>query len=126
LGPVVALLGCGDDAPPEIPEAGLPHIIVTYVCGNDFDLQHQIPTALTVQYRVMGSSETGELVLPGSPEGGISSTRLTTFRPGALPAGPVEWDRPHDGDDPWSFFRWGRRPFAQVTGTAARGLELVA
>ena len=34
----------------------------------------------------------------------------------ALPREPVEWDRPHDGDDPWSFFRWGRRSYAQVMG----------
>jgi hypothetical protein len=84
LGSVVALLGCRDNAPPEILEEGLPHVAVAYVCGNDFDLQHQNPTALTVQYRVMGTSEVGELLLPASPESGTSSTRLTTFRPGAL------------------------------------------
>lgn len=27
---------------------------------------------------------------------------------------PVEWDHPHDGDDPWSFYRWGRREYAEV------------
>jgi S-sulfo-L-cysteine synthase (3-phospho-L-serine-dependent) len=32
----------------------------------------------------------------------------------ALPREPVEWDRPHDEDVPWSFFRWGRRSFAEV------------
>jgi cysteine synthase len=31
-----------------------------------------------------------------------------------LPREPVEWDRPHDGDDPWSFYRWGRRKYAEV------------
>jgi len=44
----------------------------------------------------------------------------------ALPRGPVEWDRPHDGDDPWSFHRWGRRTFAEATGTRGGALELVA
>jgi len=31
-----------------------------------------------------------------------------------LPREPVEWDHPHDGDDPWSFYRWGRREYAEV------------
>jgi cysteine synthase len=43
----------------------------------------------------------------------------------ALPRGPVEWDRPHDGADPWSFHRWGRRTFGQVMDAQARRLELV-
>lgn len=42
-----------------------------------------------------------------------------------LPRAPVEWDRPHDGADPWSFFRWGRRPYAEVMEGAAGGLTLV-
>lgn len=41
-----------------------------------------------------------------------------------LPREPVEWDRPHDGDDPWSFFRWGRRSFAEVMKPSASPLEL--
>ncbi|HYH78666.1 MAG TPA: hypothetical protein VEX86_02690 [Longimicrobium sp.] len=41
----------------------------------------------------------------------------------ALPRGPVEWERPHDGDDPWAFHRWGRREYAEVMGSAT--LELV-
>ncbi|HET7229035.1 MAG TPA: pyridoxal-phosphate dependent enzyme [Longimicrobium sp.] len=45
-------------------------------------------------------------------------------RPG-LPAAPVEWDRPHDGGDPWSCFRWGRRAHAEVMASPARRLELV-
>lgn len=36
---------------------------------------------------------------------------------------PVEWDHPHDGDDPWSFFRWGRRTYAQVMDPPAAGAE---
>ncbi len=43
-----------------------------------------------------------------------------------LPAGPVEWDRPHDGDDPWSFHRWGRRTFAEVMGSPDGAMERVA
>lgn len=43
----------------------------------------------------------------------------------ALPHEPVEWDHPHDGSDPWSFFRWGRREFAEAARPPAR-LDLVA
>ncbi|HET7462103.1 MAG TPA: pyridoxal-phosphate dependent enzyme, partial [Longimicrobium sp.] len=43
----------------------------------------------------------------------------------ALPREPVEWERPHDGDDPWAFFRWGRRPFAEVMERQAARRELV-
>jgi S-sulfo-L-cysteine synthase (3-phospho-L-serine-dependent) len=42
-----------------------------------------------------------------------------------LPRQPVEWDRPHDGDDPWAFHRWGRRTFDEVMGAPAQRLELV-
>ncbi len=31
-----------------------------------------------------------------------------------LPRQPVEWDHPHDGDDPWAWFRWDRRTYAEV------------
>lgn len=41
-----------------------------------------------------------------------------------LPREPVEWDRPHDGTDPWSFYRWGRREYDAVMRTEARALEL--
>ena len=41
-----------------------------------------------------------------------------------LPREPVEWDHPHDGDDPWSFHRWGRRTFAEVMRSPASDLEL--
>jgi cysteine synthase len=44
----------------------------------------------------------------------------------APPREPVEWDRPHDGDDPWSFHRWGRRTYAEATAAPTPGLELVA
>jgi cysteine synthase len=43
----------------------------------------------------------------------------------ALPGAPVEWDRPHDGDDPWSFYRWGRRTYTEVMASPAASLELV-
>ncbi|HEU4881557.1 MAG TPA: cysteine synthase family protein [Longimicrobium sp.] len=42
-----------------------------------------------------------------------------------LPRGPVEWSHPHDGADPWSFYRWGRRTFDEVMSASAPRLELV-
>jgi cysteine synthase A len=42
-----------------------------------------------------------------------------------LPRAPVEWEHPHDGDDPWAFFRWGRRSYAEVMDRAAAGPRLV-
>jgi cysteine synthase A len=44
----------------------------------------------------------------------------------ALPRRPVEWDHPHDGSDPWSFYRWNRQAYAAVTGAPAERLELVS
>jgi len=44
----------------------------------------------------------------------------------ALPRDPVEWDHPHDGDDAWAFYRWGRRTYAEVTGAPAEPLELAS
>lgn len=41
-----------------------------------------------------------------------------------LPREPVEWERPHDGDDPWSFHRWGRRTFDEVMRGADAELGL--
>jgi cysteine synthase A len=43
----------------------------------------------------------------------------------ALPPEPMEWARPRDGDDPWAFFRWGRRTFGEVMDAPARRPELV-
>ena len=40
------------------------------------------------------------------------------------PREPVEWDHPHDGDDPWSFYRWGRRDFGEVMRAPGAALEL--
>ncbi len=42
-----------------------------------------------------------------------------------LPREPVEWEHPHDGDDPWAFFRWGRRSYAEVMDRAGAGPRLV-
>ncbi len=42
-----------------------------------------------------------------------------------LPREPVEWEHPHDGDDPWAFFRWGRRTYAEVMDRSGAGPRLV-
>lgn len=42
-----------------------------------------------------------------------------------LPDGPVEWDRVKDGTDEWSFYRWGRRGYEEVTGLRAETVEMV-
>ena len=44
----------------------------------------------------------------------------------APPAGPVEWDHPHDGPETWSYFRWGRREYAEVMGAPPERLELAS
>jgi galactose oxidase len=76
-------LGCHDSPPPGPPESGLSQLTVTYVCGNDYDLENQSSLPLTVRYAVLGTSEDGELVIPApSPAGG--TTRLTTMQRGAL------------------------------------------
>jgi S-sulfo-L-cysteine synthase (3-phospho-L-serine-dependent) len=42
-----------------------------------------------------------------------------------LPREPVEWEHPHDGHDPWAFFRWGGRSYAEVMDGPGAGLRLV-
>jgi hypothetical protein len=44
---------------------------------------------------------------------------------GAATCEPVEWERPHDGWEPWSFYRWNRRSYAEVMRTSPSDLELV-
>jgi galactose oxidase len=62
-----------------------PALALAYVCANDFDLQNLTPTALTVHFTVVGTSEEGDLVLPPrSAATTPSTTRLTTLSPGAL------------------------------------------
>lgn len=38
-----------------------------------------------------------------------------------LPPAPVRWDVPHDGNEPWSFHRWGRRSYAEVMQPSLAG-----
>ncbi|HET7230142.1 MAG TPA: pyridoxal-phosphate dependent enzyme [Longimicrobium sp.] len=48
------------------------------------------------------------------------------LRRDVLPAAPVTWERPHDGDDPWARCWWGRRELARVMAPAAPARERVA
>jgi cysteine synthase len=41
------------------------------------------------------------------------------------PREPTEWARPHDGDDPWSCHRWGRRRYEEVMGESALASDRV-
>lgn len=41
-----------------------------------------------------------------------------------LPREPVEWSRPQDGGVPWSFYRWGRRTYAEVMHPAGAARKL--
>src|SRR6476660_4597277 len=60
-------------------------VAVTYVCGNDFDLQNLNPTSLNVKFAVIGTSEQGELLLPPRSSASVpSTTRLTTLSSGGL------------------------------------------
>jgi hypothetical protein len=74
---VLATVGCQDRVPPGPADSGLSQLGVTYVCGNDYDLQNQSSLAMTVRYAVLGTLEDGELVLPPRAAGTESTTRLT-------------------------------------------------
>lgn len=79
-----SLLSCRDDVRPGPLEGGLSQVTVKYICANDYDLQNQSQDALTVRYRVVGTAEDGELVLPARAEQSEGTTRLTTLHRGAL------------------------------------------
>jgi galactose oxidase len=91
---VFTAIGCRESSPPGPPEGGLSQITVSYVCGNDFELQNQGPLTLTVEYAVIGTSESGELVLPSGIVGTGTTTRLTTTRQGPLQISYGEEDLP--------------------------------
>jgi S-sulfo-L-cysteine synthase (3-phospho-L-serine-dependent) len=44
----------------------------------------------------------------------------------ALPHAPVEWDRPYDGHQAWSCYRWGRRPLADIFAPSPARLDKVS
>jgi galactose oxidase-like protein len=79
----LTVAGCQDNAKTGPPE-GLGQLAVTYVCENDFDLENRSSGAMTVEYQVVGASESGELRLPAGSADAPSSTRLTTLASGDL------------------------------------------
>jgi galactose oxidase len=75
---------CQDNVQPGPPPVGVSQVAVTYVCDNDFDLRNRSSAPQTVQYRVVGTSETGDLVLPAGSGDTATVTRLTTLQAGAV------------------------------------------
>jgi hypothetical protein len=80
---VLATAACQDNASP-VPADGLAQLTVTYVCGNDFDVESRSSHALAVEYQVVGTAEAGELSLPPGSGSAPSMTRLTTLTLGDL------------------------------------------
>ena len=81
---IAAGTACHDAARPGPAEGGSSPITVTYMCGNEFLLQNRDSQPVTLQYTVQGTSESGELVLPGESNPVGSVTRLITLRQGTL------------------------------------------
>jgi galactose oxidase len=80
---VFATAACQDNAGTGPPD-DLAQISVSYVCGNDFELESRKPTAVAVEYQVLGTSEVGELSLAAASAEHPSKTRLTTMQSGDL------------------------------------------
>ncbi len=82
---VAAAVACDSSVKPEPSGQDTDLIRAAYVCGNEFDIESDSDTGLTVHYRVLGSSETGDLSLPARPTAtSVSTTRLTTIQTGTL------------------------------------------
>ena len=77
-------LACRDTVTPET-HAGAPtEITVSYLCGNDFAIGNASSQTTTVHYVVLGTTESGDLLLPSGSAGVPSVTRLTTLARGSL------------------------------------------
>lgn len=80
-----ATTGCDNGLTPDPPGESAAPVTATYACGNDFDLHSRSAVQLVVEYRVAGTPETGELILPPRPSDSTPSTiRLTTLSTGTL------------------------------------------
>jgi galactose oxidase len=97
LGVALLLHGCldGSQSPPGRPESAPAHdpsgsmlqpVDLVYVCGNKFLATNATRSAVQVEYRVVGSKETGGLTLRGGPgeDPGYSETELETTTPGVV------------------------------------------
>ena len=80
-----AATACDNSVKPEPPSQDAELIRAAYVCGNDFDIESDSDTGMTVRYRVVGTSEAGDLSLPPRlNQTSPSTTRLTTLQTGEL------------------------------------------
>jgi Domain of unknown function (DUF1929) len=80
---VAVSIACQDSVRPEPVDGHLARISATYLCGTDFSLHNGSTQEQTVQYRVLGTDEAGELSLPAAAES-ASTTLLTTLEQGSL------------------------------------------
>ena len=57
-----------------------------YVCGNKFLITNSLPRTVQLTYRVVGTSESGQLTLREAPgeDPGFSETELETIRSGVV------------------------------------------
>ena len=81
---LLASTGCQDAAKPAPTEDVLAQVTISYLCGNSFELRNHGSSHTTVHYAVLGTSEDGELTLPGSSSDSPSTTQLTTLERGTL------------------------------------------
>jgi galactose oxidase len=80
----VLTAGCQDSVKPRPTEGGLDQITVAYLCGNRFELRNQDAADKLVHYAVLGTEESGEVLLPAGMSLAPSITRLTALNRGAL------------------------------------------
>ncbi|MFL5536399.1 MAG: galactose oxidase-like domain-containing protein [Gemmatimonadales bacterium] len=80
----VLTAGCQDSVKPRPTEGGLDQITVAYLCGNRFELRNQDAPDKLVHYAVLGTAETGDVLLPAGMSTAPSITRLTAVNRGPL------------------------------------------
>ncbi|HEX2251354.1 MAG TPA: galactose oxidase-like domain-containing protein [Gemmatimonadales bacterium] len=85
-------LACQDTVTPGAPADPPGDITVTYLCGNNFDIRNAGTKAATAHYVVLGTTESGDLLLPGGLAGVPSITRLTTLERGSLRISLGDWE----------------------------------
>jgi hypothetical protein len=80
----LSLAGCHDSAKPVPSENGPAQLSATYLCGNRFQLRNSNNSEQLVHYTVLGTDETGDVVVPSGSSSVPGTLRLTTLLPGAL------------------------------------------
>lgn len=79
-----AAVSCQDTVTPGLPAPPPRTITIEYLCGNAFAIRNASPDTITIHYEVLGTSETGDLMLVGGSEHAPSVSRLVTLEPGPL------------------------------------------